>query len=262
MRSAIYEGRVTHVRTTPSRHAFELPIGMVLIDLDEWDDLFRGSWLWGQGRFAPFAVRRRDHLGDPREPLGESVRNWMVSMGRPRPEGPIEMLAFPANFGFSMKPVSFFFCRDASGAVESVVAEVGNTPWNERQCYVLDPRAESAMVPIAAKAMHVSPFLPMELDYGWRLEQTTEEIGICFNCLDRNAAPETAPILSVTMRLERRDWNRANLRRFSTRYGLIAWKIWAGIYWQAWRLKRKRVPFYPHPRTRSLNDLSKQEAWA
>lgn len=262
MRSAIYEGRVMHVRTTPCRHAFEYPIGMVSIDLDEWGEVFRGSWLWGHGRFAPFAIRRRDHLGDPSESLGESIRNWLVSVGRDRPLGSVELLAIPANLGVSMKPVSFFFCRDQSGELETVIAEVGNTPWNERQCYVLDPRQGSALVPAASKAMHVSPFLPMELDYGWKVEQKGGELGIAFNCLDRSAAPESPPVLSVVMRMERRDWSKANLRRFALRYGPIAWKVWAGIYWQALRLNRKRVPIHPHPRTRSLDDSAKKEAWA
>jgi DUF1365 family protein len=39
--------------------------------------------------------------------------------------------------------VSFYYCFNASGQeVETVVAEVSNTPWNEMHCYVLDGRNE------------------------------------------------------------------------------------------------------------------------
>ncbi len=38
-------------------------------------------------------------------------------------------------------PVSFYFCYDSSGhSVDAVVAEVNNTPWGERHCYVIDGR--------------------------------------------------------------------------------------------------------------------------
>ena len=66
-----------------------------------------------------------------------------------RPVGPIALLTNFRYFGFRMNPVSFYYCFDAAGEnVETVVAEVSNTPWNERHCYVLsiaDRDIEAAM---------------------------------------------------------------------------------------------------------------------
>jgi DUF1365 family protein len=41
-------------------------------------------------------------------------------------------------FGYCMNPVSFYYCFDAAGErVETIVAEITNTPWGERHQYVL-----------------------------------------------------------------------------------------------------------------------------
>ena len=56
-----------------------------------------------------------------------------------RPVGPIRLLTHLRYGGYAFNPVSFYYCFDASGrTVETVVAEVTNTPWGERHCYVLD----------------------------------------------------------------------------------------------------------------------------
>ena len=50
------------------------------------------------------------------------------------------------------------------GGLDAIVLEVTNTPWGERHWYVFDARGGAATAR-TAKAMHVSPFLPMDLDY-------------------------------------------------------------------------------------------------
>ena len=62
-------------------------------------------------------------------------------------------------------PISLYFCFSADGqAVDHLVAEVENTPWHERHAYVVGPPGSYRF----AKAMHVSPFLPMDVDYRLR----------------------------------------------------------------------------------------------
>ena len=60
-----------------------------------------------------------------------------------------------------------------------MVAEVSNTPWNERHCYVLDTRDRSTSRWLEArhsKEFHVSPFLRLEMDYQWRLNIPGERL--------------------------------------------------------------------------------------
>ncbi len=55
-----------------------------------------------------------------------------------RPRGPIRLLTHLRFFGYSFNPVSFYYVFDAADRrVETIVAEITNTPWKERHAYVL-----------------------------------------------------------------------------------------------------------------------------
>src|SRR5690606_23829651 len=71
MHSALYIGRLRHRRHQPRRHAFAYPVCMVLIDLDERAQVFRGRWFWSTTRPALAWLRRADYLGDPAIDLDE-----------------------------------------------------------------------------------------------------------------------------------------------------------------------------------------------
>jgi len=69
--------------------------------------------------------------------------------------------------------VSFYYVFDATDSrVETIVAEITNTPWKERHAYVL-PATDAARRGARAwhfsfeKQFHVSPFLPMGMRYEW-----------------------------------------------------------------------------------------------
>jgi DUF1365 family protein len=48
-----------------------------------------------------------------------------------------------------------------------VLAEVRNTPWNERHYYAVDGQQARPL----EKAFHVSPFNPMDMVYHWRFNR-------------------------------------------------------------------------------------------
>ena len=159
--SCLYVGSVRHRRHTPRAHAFRYPLFLAYLDLAELDTVFRGRWLWSARRFALAWFRRRDHLGSPAMPLDQAVRDLVERHSGRRPQGPIRLLTHLRYFGYCFNPVSFYYCFDAQGEqVETVVAEVNNTPWGERHCYVLD--GEPRLRYRTSKAMHVSPFMPMD----------------------------------------------------------------------------------------------------
>lgn len=255
MRSAIYSGTIKHVRSSPARHAFDRRISFLMLDLDEWQSVFKGRWLWGHHRWNLYSVRRRDHWGDPRRPLKEAVADWVESTGRARPTGRISLMTLPATLGFAMNPVSFYFCFSEEEQVQSVVAEVNNTPWGERQCYLLDPRSESGGLKTIGKSMHVSPFLPMDMQYRWSLRWSEEELGVTFHC-----QRQADTLLTVSLDLNRESMTASSLRRWVLRHPLGGLGVWLDIYAQAVMLKLKGVPFYPHPRTRALSEVSEAKA--
>ncbi len=173
MHSAIYRGWVRHRRHAPRRHVFRYRLFLLYLDLAELDTVFRGRWLWSTRRLALARFHRADHLGDTATPLDAAVRDLVEAQTGRRPAGPIRLLTHLRYFGYCFNPVSFYYCFDASGArVETIVAEVNNTPWGERHCYVLDETHDAGCGDRRRyrfdKAFHVSPFMPMDLTYDWR----------------------------------------------------------------------------------------------
>ena len=102
--------------------------------------------------------------------LDTAVRDRVAAETGSRPEGPIRMLTHLRYFGVGFNPVTFYYCFDAEDRrVEHIVAEITNTPWNERHAYVLPDVGPSRVLRYRlGKEFHVSPFMPMDLAYDWR----------------------------------------------------------------------------------------------
>jgi DUF1365 family protein len=246
MQSCIYEGWVHHKRSSPIEHSFRNRIFLMYLDLDELDQVFSRHWFWSARKPALARFRRKDHLGDANQPLAESIRELVVESGRRRPTGSIRLLTHLRYFGYVMNPVSFYYCLDHDNRrVETVVAEVNNTPWGEQHCYVLDPdqfddRSERRTLP---KEFHVSPFLPMDMEYRWRLSEPNSVLKVN---LENQRAGET--FLQVSMSMKRREISASSLSRALILYPLMTYRVVASIYWQAFRFWMKRCPFYAHPK--------------
>jgi len=249
MHSAIYSGWLEHRRLAPRRHAFRYRLFMMYLDLDELDRVFAGRWLWSTRRWSLARFDRRDHLGNPSLPLDLAVRDLVAERTGRRPRGPIRLLTHLRYFGYVFNPVSFYYCFDESGErLQAIVAEVNNTPWGERHCYVLDVGAPDAghgwLYRQSAKAMHVSPFHPMNLDYRWGFRVPASKLAVRMTL----AAPgDPSPVFDATLAMQRRPVTAAGLASVLARFPLITLQVIAAIHWQALRLWLKRVPVHDHP---------------
>jgi hypothetical protein len=247
--SAIYRGRVRHRRFAPRLHQFAYDLFMVYLDLDELDSVFRGRWLWSVERANVASFRRADHLGDPQEALAQSVRRLVVTATGATPAGPIRLLTHLRYFGHCFNPVSFYFCFDAADRrVECIVAEVNNTPWGERHCYVLPAgRAGGERGRWRFdKQFHVSPFMPMDLQYDWRFSSPAEALVVHMRC-----EREGACVFDASLALQRQPLTGGALAAALWRFPMMTVQVVAAIHWQALRLWLKRVPVFTHPARRA-----------
>jgi DUF1365 family protein len=221
---------------------------MAWLDLAELDTVFRGRWFWSTRRRALAWFRRADYLGNASLPLDEAVRRRVMEAGCPRPPGPIRMLTQLRNYGHCFNPVTFYYCYDRGGArVETIVAEITNTPWRERHSYVLPaPAGRGAGDRLSfsfAKDFHVSPFMPMDVAYRWRFGEPGARLAVHMeNSRDGDA------IFDATLMLSRREISGLSLAGVLLRFPGSTLRVLAAIYWQALRLKLKGVPFHDHPR--------------
>ena len=211
------------------------------------DEVFAGRWLWSVRRAAPFRFHRRDHFGDPAEPLAQSVQREIQKQTGESFSGTIRLLTQLRHFGFVFNPVSFYYCfrQPDSPQPDFIVAEVNNTPWGQRHCYVLKPEHFSQKLSgakLVEKVFHVSPFMNLDMEYAWHLPPPDAHLSV--DVVNRR---DNRPLFDVTMQLERRKISTANLTRLMFTFPFSTFRIFAQIYWQALRLWWKRVPFVPHP---------------
>lgn len=240
LRSAIFEGTLHHRRSGPgTTHVFSYAVAMPLLDLSEIDAVTALHPLWSSRRPAPVRFRRTDFLGDPAVPLDEAVRALVEERCGRRPAGPIALLANLRTWGWLFNPISLYFCSGVDGAgVVTLVAEVENTPWHERCSYVLGPPGRHRF----AKTMHVSPFLPMDVEYELRYTAPTERFVVHFDVVRGDER-----LLGATLSLQRRALDRRALGRLLWANPALTHRVSAGIYAQAARLRLRGAPFHSHP---------------
>lgn len=223
--SALYRGTVRHRRFAVRGREFRHEVTMAYFDLDELPRLFGGRLV--RRRPGLVRVRPKDLIADPRSLVAERT-------GR-RPDGPVRVLTTPRVAGIAFNPVSFYYCFDSEERLDSVIAEVTNTPWGERHAYVVAGDGRGADLD---KALHVSPFMGMDQRYTLRVP---------------------APGATASVHIEStEDGERAfdatlNLRRVPLTYrGLAAAaapRTLALIYGHGIALKLRGVPHHSRPET-------------
>jgi hypothetical protein len=248
---ALYFGRVWHRRSGGVEHAFNYRHFLLCLDLAELPGLFAGRWLWSHEAPNLVSLRRADYLGDSAQELSDAVRERVrEELGR-APAGRICLLTQPRFLGYVFNPVSFYYCFDAAGALDAIVAEITNTPWNERHSYVLDARGAAGAQARFQKRFHVSPFQDMGQEYAWSFGPLGERLDVR---MQNFAAGREC--FEARLALQRRALDGAGLARALLAFPGFSARSIAAIYWQALRLKLKGAPFFEHPRTRApLQDL-------
>ena len=126
-----YKATVHHARNKPVTHRFSYDVRVAVVDLDD-----PPSW---------YDARTNDTMTADEARAAANTR------------GGVRLLTDPAVAGYVQNPISVYYCYDESGALETCIAEVTNTPWGDRVTFLFDP--SGASVP---KVLHVSPLMDMK----------------------------------------------------------------------------------------------------
>jgi len=267
LRSQWLQGEVRHRRLKPVSHSFRYTTGMLAVDLSEWQAMDRLSPWLSTRHFNWMWLRRADYFQPDRPDIDGAVRDYVAEQTGWRPDGPVQLVTHPRYLGFCFNPVSFYFCFEAgdvpgSGAVPRVIlAQITNTPWLERHTYCLDggPLIEGGQGWHTrryrfAKAFHVSPFNPMDQEYDWLFSFRPGECRIHMNVSRNGEKAFDATLVVHSTALARKTLHGALMR-----FPLESFKVVAGIYWHALKLKLKGAPFHDHPDSTAQADESAQD---
>lgn len=248
LESAIYKGTVRHRRFSPTQHEFEYPLFMFLLNAKEIPVAFSRFWQLGISRFSLARFRRSDYIGNDSEPVQTSVVRKIAELSgkcEQEIEGEVLMLVHLRYFGFYFSPLNVYYLRH-NDEFQYMLAEVSNTPWNERHYYLQDLKN----IMEQEKQFHVSPFNPMNQKYRWKILPPDPDHGHCsihLQCHDIEDANDSK-VFDATLQLNRTELNQAQLRSVLLRTPMQTLSVVIGIYWQALKLFIKGTPLYKHPR--------------
>jgi DUF1365 family protein len=247
MNSALYRGWVRHERYSPPQHDFTYQLFMLYLDLDELETVFAKRWFWSIDRFNLANFKRRDHLGDPSISLKQAVIDLVKSETGHEITGPIRLLTHLRYWGYCFNPISIYYGFDAEDKnIEFIVAEVNNTPWGERHCYIFTPTQNIGTTQYqhyrSSKQMHVSPLLPMDFIYDWRFGTPIEKLAVQIKLLKQEKL-----CFNAILDLQRHEITSKNLATTLIKHPFMTSKVILMIYWQALRTWLKGARFYSHP---------------
>lgn len=240
LHSAIMVGRIRHRRISPVTHQLDYPIFMPLIELDSIRSLKERVFLFGERWWNWARFKRSDYLGSG--DLISDVLSKASELHGSKVNGNVFSLCHLRYLGFYFSPVNFYFIFEESSELPTkMLAEVSNTPWNQRNYYLVPLEKGRVSGFTCQKHFHVSPFNPIEQTYVWRVAIKAKQIVIHLECHRDDKEFDATLTLVPTPFTSKQWWSL--LRRTP----IVAVSTLWGIYWHAFKLWRKGAPVYSHP---------------
>lgn len=227
MKNSIYEGTVTHARFFPKIHKFQYNVSYYYFDLENPQDLIF---------IPPFLTFNQKNYLSPSD-----IRNLFTNSLSIKK---IFILTQLSYLGYCFNPVSFYYCFDEKKELNFVIAHVTNTPWNEKHIYTFDVKKTKKDSEFK-KEFHVSPFMPMEINYNWQFSAPAANLNVHMHSrIDKNEKL----FFYAGLNLKAKEINHKNVILNILQFPVMSFKTVFAIYWQALIIYSKKIPFYTHPK--------------
>jgi uncharacterized protein len=235
-------GHVWHRRTKPAGNTFTYASYFVVLPMRSLPQ--EGVPGLARNRFAALSFSDSDH-GDGLPDVLPWMDDLLHSQGVTDADGELWLQTYPRVLGHVFKPVSFWYACRKDGSLRAVVAEVNNT-FGERHCYVLHHPATDGVTPAYAdKVFHVSPFCSVEGHYQFTFSGLPPLAESLVARVDLFQHDERVLQTSISGKLQVLSLRGA--RQAFWGVPLMTLGVVFRIHWQAFRLWRKRVPFFRQP---------------
>jgi DUF1365 family protein len=239
MSSALYSGVVVHERFKPRGHKLRYALAQILFDLDA----MPAARFFSRNRFNLVSFHDRDHLDGTVTPLRRQVEQALASAGLMPDGGPIRLLCMPRVLGHAFNPISVFFCYRRDETLMALLYEVNNT-FGQRHSYLIpveDPSA-TTIRQHCAKAFYVSPFMPMDIDYSFRVVPPAETIAVVVH-----GESAEGRVITASFAGRRKAISDRTLVAMLFRHGMLSLKVLAAIHLEAAKLWLKGLHVQPRP---------------
>lgn len=247
-RSAIYTGRLIHVRRDRHRDHFAYPICFFGFDVDELPRLGAALRLFGHNRPGAFSVYDRDYTG-----AATGLRNAAVGFARRggvrEPIERIELVTQARVAGYVFNPVSFHLLYGAGDRLICTIAEVANTYGGRHRYLLSDATRQADGSHRTAKAFYVSPYIHQATAYEWTIRAEGARRVVAMDVLDG----EDRRFFRAVMRGRAQPLSDGALARLAIRYPLMTVRILGLIHWHALLLRRRGVAHHPPPARDTLS---------
>ena len=244
--AALYDCRISHVRTGPVRHAFTHRTYLWLVDVDRLPRL--------PGPLRPLArFRAEDHGATGPGPLRRGVEEYLAGQGVDLAGGQVLMLAHARSLGHVFNPLTVYWCHAPDGSLLCTVAEVHNTYGGQHR-YLLRAGAGAGAGAAVAKEFYVSPFFPVDGEYLMRTPEPGAVLDLTIHLRRGGERAFTAHLHGT-----RRAATTRELLRAAARHPLSTLAVSLHIRYQGIRLLLRGLPVQPRPRRATPHHV-KEEA--
>ncbi len=251
MTPVFFSGQVWHQRLKPRAHQFRYAMDMLWLPLNELADGDPDTRLFRVNQPAWVSFYEADYL--PASKLGLSALpqgtlqtralHLFSQLANQTLHGEVVFVGQPRMLGIYFSPINLYYLRQHDDHFSHMMAEVSNTPWSERQLYLVALNQDNEVTRSTSdKAMHVSPFNPMDMTYHWRVEPPNQHLKLEIHCY------RAERIFAAGLHLVRQSASKRRLWRMLLATPSMPVKTLAAIYWQALKIWLKGVPVIQHPK--------------